>query len=94
MRARCWPMARQFAGFTGLQQILSIAGEEFARAFTERLMTYALARGVGPQDMPAVRAIAKQAAADGYRVQTIIRGIRDAALASPCGGCRGDQRGA
>lgn len=65
----------QFAGFTGLQQILLDRREEFARAFTERLMTYALARGVGPQDMPAVRAIAKQAAADGYRVQTIIRGI-------------------
>ena len=64
-----------FAGFTGLQQILLDRREEFARAFTERLMTYALARGVGPQDMPAVRAIARAAAADDYRVQTIIRGI-------------------
>ena len=64
-----------FAWFTGLQQILLDRREEFARAFTERLMTYALARGVGPQDMPAVRAIARAAAANDYRVQTIIRGI-------------------
>ncbi|MFM9937704.1 MAG: DUF1592 domain-containing protein, partial [Novosphingobium sp.] len=69
------PDGTQFAGFTGLQQILLDRRDEFARAFTERLMTYALARGVGPQDMPAVRAIARNAAADGYRVQTIIRGI-------------------
>jgi hypothetical protein len=49
--------------------------DEFVSAFTERLMTYALARGLGAQDMPAVRTIARAAAADGYRVQTIIKGI-------------------
>lgn len=69
------PDGTRFSGFTGLQQILLDRRDEFARAFTERLMTYALARGVGPHDMPAVRAIARAAAADGYRVQTIIRGI-------------------
>jgi len=69
------PDGTQFSGFSGLQQILLDRRDEFARAFTERLMTYALARGMGPQDMPAVRAIARSAAEDGYRVQTIIRGI-------------------
>lgn len=64
-----------FKGFAGLQQILLDRREEFARAFTERLMTYALGRGLGPQDMPAVRAIARDAAKDDWRVQTIIRGI-------------------
>ena len=64
-----------FKGFSGLQQILLDRREEFARAFTERLMTYALGRGLGPQDMPAVRAIAREAAKDDWRVQTIIRGI-------------------
>jgi hypothetical protein len=64
-----------FKGFAGLQQILLDRREEFARAFTERLMTYALARGLGPQDMPSVRSIARAAAADGWRVRTIIRGI-------------------
>ncbi len=64
-----------FKGFSGLQQILLDRREEFARAFTERLMTYALGRGLGPQDMPAVRAIARDAAKDDWRVQTIIKGI-------------------
>ena len=63
------------SGFAGLQQILRGRREEFARAFTERLMTYALGRGLGPQDMPAVRSIARDAAKDDWRVQTIIRGI-------------------
>ena len=65
----------EFKGFAGLQQILMDRREEFARAFTERLMTYALGRGLGPQDMPAVRAIARDAAKDDWRVQTIIKGI-------------------
>lgn len=64
-----------FKGFAGLQQILLDRREEFARAFTERLMTYALGRGLGPQDMPAVRSIAREAAKDDWRVRTIIRGI-------------------
>ena len=64
-----------FKGFSGLQQILLDRREEFARAFTERLMTYALGRGLVAQDMPAVRAIAREAAKDDWRVQTRIRGI-------------------
>ena len=69
------PDGTRFVGFSGLQQILLDRRDEFTRAFTERLMTYALARGLGPQDMPAVRAIGRNAAADGYRVQAIIKGI-------------------
>lgn len=69
------PDGRAIAGFTGLQQVLMDRRDEFAQAFTERLMTYALARGLGPADMPAVRAIARRAAQEDYRVQTIVRGI-------------------
>ena len=69
------PDGTRLAGLGGLQQILLDRKDAFTRALTERLMTYALARGLGPQDMPAVRAIAQAAAADGYRAQAIIRGI-------------------
>jgi hypothetical protein len=69
------PDGTQFAGITGLQDILMARKDEFTRAFTERLMTYALGRGIGAQDMPAIRAIAEQAAADDYRIRTIILGI-------------------
>ena len=42
---------------------------------TEKLLTYALGRGLEPYDMPAVRKILRDAAADGYRMQTIMLGI-------------------
>jgi len=69
------PDGTAFAGISGLQQILMARKDEFASAFTQRLMTYALSRGVTAQDMPAVRTITRAAAADSYHVQTIIQGI-------------------
>ncbi len=69
------PDGTPFAGIDGLQNILMDRRDEFARALTERLMTYALARGLEANDMPLVRDIAAQSAADDYRFQTIIRGI-------------------
>jgi hypothetical protein len=38
-------------------------------------MTYALARGLEPGDMPAVRAIVRDAAADDYRFSALVLGI-------------------
>ncbi len=69
------PDGSTFSGFQGLQQILMARKDEFTGAFTERLMTYALSRGLQPPDMPAVRAISRNAAADDYRIRTIIKGI-------------------
>ncbi len=69
------PGGETISGFTGLQRVLYDRRDEFAQAFTERLMTYALARGLGPNDMPAVRAIARKAAQEDYRVQTIVKGV-------------------
>ena len=69
------PDGTEFSGIGGLRAILLDRKDEFTRAFTERLMTYALGRGVTATDMPSVRAIARRAAADDYRIQTIIRGI-------------------
>ena len=42
---------------------------------TEKLLTYALGRGLEYYDMPAVRKILKDAAPEGYRMQTIVAGI-------------------
>jgi hypothetical protein len=42
---------------------------------TEKLMTYALGRGLEYQDMPAVRAIVRTAARDNYRFSSLVRGI-------------------
>jgi len=62
-------------GSTGLQGILMSRKDQFIEALTERLMTYALARGLESYDMPAVRSVRYQSAKDDYRMQSIILGI-------------------
>ena len=62
-------------GFRGLQQLLASRQDDFATAVTERLMTYALGRGLEHSDMPAVRAITGRAARDDYRWSSLILGV-------------------
>ena len=49
--------------------------EKFVRTFTAKLMTYALARELEYFDMPQVRAVVEQAAADDYRLFDIVMGV-------------------
>jgi hypothetical protein len=42
---------------------------------TEKLLIYALGRGVEPYDKPAVRAIARQAAREDYRMSALVTAI-------------------
>jgi hypothetical protein len=69
------PDGTRFAGIGGLRAILLARKDQFAQAFTQKLMTYALGRGLEAADMPQVRAIAASAAAQNYRIQAIITGI-------------------
>ena len=69
------PDGAEFNGLGGLQKILLDHKDEFTQAFTERLLTYALGRGLEAYDQPKVRAIAREAASDDYRIRTIILGI-------------------
>jgi hypothetical protein len=62
-------------GAGGLQGVLLSRKDQFVEAFTERLMTYALGRGLESYDMPAVRKVRYDAVKDGYRMQDIILGI-------------------
>ena len=47
----------------------------FVTTLTEKLMTYALGRGVDYEDMPAVREIVARAQADNYRFSDLVTGI-------------------
>jgi hypothetical protein len=49
--------------------------DQFVQAFTEKLMTYALGRPLRYQDMPAVRAIVREAAKREYQFDAIVGGI-------------------
>jgi hypothetical protein len=44
-------------------------------AFTEKLITFGLGRGVEATDGPAIRKIVKEAAKDNYRFSSVILGI-------------------
>ncbi len=69
------PDGREFAGVTGLEQALLARPELFVRTLAEKLLTYALGRGVEPYDAPAVRQIVKDAKDGNYRFSRLILGI-------------------
>ena len=69
------PDGTNFDGPKGLKDVLMTRKDQFVEAFTERLMTYALARGVEAYDMPAVRLVRNAARDDGYRMHTVVMGI-------------------
>jgi mono/diheme cytochrome c family protein len=49
--------------------------EQFTQTFTEKLMTYALGRGVEYYDMPEVRKIVKDAGRNNYKFSSVVLGI-------------------
>ena len=58
-----------------LQQWLTGYSSQFVRVTVEKLLTYALGRGVEYRDMPLVRAIARDAARQDNRFSTLVLGI-------------------
>ena len=69
------PGAGEFRGVAGLEDALLSRPELFAAALTEKLLTFALGRGVEYYDAPAVRKIVRDTAKDRYRFSSIILGI-------------------
>jgi len=62
-------------GVAGLRRLLLSRPELFATTFTDKLMTYALGRGLDSYDAPAVRQIVREAAPNNYKVSSIVLGI-------------------
>jgi hypothetical protein len=62
-------------GVVELRQALLREPQTFVRTFTEKLMTYALGRGLTATDMPAVRTVVRDAARDNYRFSSVVLGI-------------------
>ncbi len=70
------PDGATFVGPAGLKKILITKGrDEFIQTATEKLLLYALGRGLEYYDEPAVRAISRQAAKDDYRMSALIAAI-------------------
>jgi len=64
-----------FENYQAFRAALLRSREQFVTALTERLLTYALGRGLEAYDMPSVRRIVRDAAADDYRMHALIVGI-------------------
>ena len=62
-------------GPVALRKMLTSKPDIFAEVLTEKLMTYALGRGVEYSDMPTVREILRDAARNDYRFSSIVLGI-------------------
>jgi cytochrome c5 len=62
-------------GPVGLRKVLLDKKDEFVATATERLLTYALGRGVEPYDLPAVRGIVRDSAANEYRWSSLVTGV-------------------
>ena len=62
-------------GAAGLRAALIGHKDAFLLSFTEHLMTYALGRRVDASDMPAVRAVIRQAARRDYKISAFVQGI-------------------
>jgi hypothetical protein len=69
------PDGTRIDGPVGLRKVLLDKKDQFVTTATERLLTYALGRGVEPFDMPAIRTIVRDAAPRDYRWSSIIKGI-------------------
>ena len=69
------PDGTQFDGASGLRDALASRPERFVGTLTEKLMTYALGRGLEYYDAPTVRGILREAAEEDYRFSSIVLGI-------------------
>jgi hypothetical protein len=69
------PNGRPVDGPSELRDALFGGGDLFVRAFTEKLMMYAVGRELEYFDMPQVRTVVRRAAAQDYRLSAIVSGI-------------------
>jgi hypothetical protein len=65
----------EFDGVQGLEAAILRRPEMFVGTLTEKLLTFALGRGVEHYDAPAVRDIVRKSSTDDYRFSSIILGI-------------------
>lgn len=69
------PDGSEFLGVGGLEDALCRHPEVFVGTLTEKLLTFALGRGLESNDAPAVRRVVRDARAEQYRLSSLITGI-------------------
>jgi hypothetical protein len=69
------PDGTTFDGPNALRAWLLSHSEDFLTTATDRLLTYALGRGLEPSDAATVRQIKRAAAGDDYRFEALVQGV-------------------
>jgi hypothetical protein len=69
------PDGTRIDGVAGLRQALLSRPDVFVQTLSEKLLVYALGRGLTPEDMPAVRAVVRDARGQQYRFSALVMGI-------------------
>jgi mono/diheme cytochrome c family protein len=69
------PDGTRFAGPVELRKVLLNHSDDFLTTLTEKLLTYALGRGLEAADGPAIRQIKRDAARADYRFLALVQGI-------------------
>ncbi len=64
-------------GIRSLRELAVRKSDLFAEVVTEKLLTYAIGRGLEYEDMPLVRSLTRQAAKDDYRFSSLLMGVID-----------------
>lgn len=73
------PDGAAFDGRQGLEQLMLERPDDFVGTVTEKLLTYALGRGVEYYDMPTVRSIVRAAREDNYTWSSVLLGVIESA---------------
>jgi hypothetical protein len=66
---------RKLDGPASLRAAMLAEPDQFVTAITQKLLGFALGRGIEYQDMPAVRAIVRRAQRDDYRFSALLMGV-------------------
>ena len=69
------PSGKSFSSPAEMREVLSGMTPDFSRCLTEKMLTYALGRGLARYDRPTVNAITKKLGSSGFGFQTLIHEV-------------------
>jgi hypothetical protein len=69
------PEGTAFEGIAGLRNLLLNHKEDYVRTVTEKLLAYAIGRGIEYYDLPAIRKIARESAPADSRWSSLVLGV-------------------
>jgi hypothetical protein len=86
------PDGRSFKGHEDLRALLRADAGAFTEGLVEKMLIYALGRGLEQSDMNSVRAIAEKVAREDYRFSSVVLGIVQSEAFRAVGHAREDRR--